>query len=86
MFVKLGKPENKHIIDYKSCQKPISLLMYADYCMLYDVNITFNCQYYMNTWYLLEILIKNNTLIRMTSNQKQTLLYDIERFHLDKHT
>ena len=30
-FVKLGKPENKHIIGYKFCQKPILLLMYEDH-------------------------------------------------------
>ena len=48
-FVKLGKPENKHIIGYKSCQKSISLLIYEDHLMLYDVNITFNYRCYMNT-------------------------------------
>ena len=51
---KLGKSENKHIISYKSCQKPISLFIYEDHLMLNDVNITFNDCSYMNTWHLLE--------------------------------
>ena len=79
-LIKLGKQENNHIIGYKYCQNLISLLIYEDHVMLYDVNITFNCRYYMNTWHLLESLIKDNTLVRMTVNQKQTLLDDIERF------
>ena len=79
MFVKLGKPENNHIIGYKSCQKPIPLFMYEDHLMLYDVNITFNDCSYMNTWHLLETLIKDNTLIRMTMNEKQTLMNVIEK-------
>ena len=48
-FIKLGKSENNYIIGYKSCQKPIPLLIYEDHLMLYDVNITFNCRSYINT-------------------------------------
>ena len=48
----------------------ISLLMYEDHLMLYDVNITFNRQYYMNKQYLLELLIKDNTLVRMITDNK----------------
>ena len=48
-FVKLGKPGNNHIIGCKSCQNPILLLIHKDHLMLYDVNITFNIRYYMNT-------------------------------------
>ena len=77
-FVKLGKSENNHIIGYKSCQNPIPLLMYEDYLMLYNVNITFYCRSYMNTLHLLETLIKDETLIRMTTDEKQVLIYSIE--------
>ena len=80
MLVKLGKSENNYIIGYKSCQKPILLLMYEDHLMLYNVNITFNDRSYMNTWHLLESLIKDNTLVRMTIDEKQTLMNATERF------
>ena len=46
--------------------------------MLYDVNITFNGRYYMNRWNLLESLIKDNTLVRMTVDEKKTLMNDID--------
>ena len=49
MLIKLGKSENNYIIGYKSYQNPISLLIYEDHVMLYDVSIIFNCRYYMNT-------------------------------------
>ena len=80
MFVKLGKPENNHIISYKACQKPIPLLMYEDHCMLFDVYITFNYRSYMNTWHLLESLIIDETIIRrMNIDDKQTLMNAIDK-------
>ena len=79
MFVKLGKSENNRIISYKSCQKSIPLLMYEDHLMLYDVNITFNGHSYMNTWHLLESLINDNTIVRMTKYEKQTLMNAIDK-------
>ena len=85
MLIKLGKPENNYITGYKSYQKPIPLLIYEDHLMLYNINITFSYQYYMNEWHPIGASIKDKTLIRMTTNQKQTLLYDIERFMLVKH-
>ena len=48
--------------------------MYEDNLVLYNVNITFNDRSYMDTWHLLESLIKDNTIIRMTMNEKQTLM------------
>ena len=69
-FAKLGKPENNHIIGYKSYQKPISLLIYENHLMLYDVNITFNGHSYINTWHILESLIKYNIIVRMIINEK----------------
>ena len=72
-LIKLGSVKGDYIIGYKSCQKLISLLMYEDYLMLYDVNITFNNQVYNNTFQHLEILIKNNTLVMNDSRWKMNL-------------
>ena len=79
MSIKLGKPENKHIICYKSCQKPIPLLIYEDHLMLYNINITFNGRSYIDIWQLLESLIKDKTLVRMSTSEKQTLMSTIEK-------
>ena len=65
--------------EYMLIKLGISLLMYEDHLMLYDVIITFNCLYYMNTWHLLETLIKDNTLVRMTIDEKQTLMNAIDK-------
>ena len=46
--------------------------------MIYDEDITFNRQSYINILYLLEILIKDQTLIRITADEKQTLMNTIE--------
>ena len=78
-LIKLGKPENKQIIGYKSCQKPIPLLIYEDHLMLYNVNITFNGCSYMNTWHLIGILINDNTIVRVVINEKQTLMNAIDK-------
>ena len=79
MFIKLCKSENNYIIGYKSFQKSTSLLIYEDHCMLYDVNITFNWWYYMNTWHLLESLIKDGILKSITYNEKVTLISTIKK-------
>ena len=83
-LIKLGEPENNYIIGYKSCQNPIPLLIYEDHLMLYDVNITFNGHSYMNTLHLLETLIKDNIIIRMIIDEKQTLMNAIDKKMLIK--
>ena len=72
-LIKLGKLENKYIISYKSCQKSIPLFIYEYHLMLYNVNIKFNERSYMNTWHLLETLIKDNTIVRMIIDEKTNL-------------
>ena len=74
MLIKLGASENNYIIDFKSCQDPIPLLIYEDHVMLYDINITFKGRVYKNTYQLLESLIIDGTLKSMTMNEKSTLL------------
>ena len=78
-FIKLGKAKYNYIIGYKAYQKPISLLIYEDHLILYYLNITFNFRSYMNTWYLLERLIKDNTIVQITIDEKQTLVNAIEK-------
>ena len=78
-LIKLDEVENNYINGYKSCQNPIPLLMYEDHLMLYYVNITYNDHSYMNTWHLLETLIKDNTIVRMAIDEKQTLMNTIDK-------
>ena len=53
--------------------------MYEDHLMLCDLNITFNIRYYMNTRRLIVTLIKDNTIVRMIKDEKQTLMNAIEK-------